>query len=195
MAAFKLVYVTGAPASGKTSTMALLRERIPAVKLWEYGARLTEFLRSRGEALQDQEDLRRRSGGVVRPSDIEVLDKELLRWAAESRSSFHTVVDSHPVTKEEYGFRSTAFSAERLKLLHPDEIWLFYVAPEVTLERISENAAGRPSITIEEARMHSEAQVCVACTYGIIAGCPVYMFDTGANQSELVDRLAARLEI
>ncbi|MBI1689672.1 ATP-binding protein [Methylorubrum sp. DB1722] len=190
---FKTVYVTGAPASGKSSTVAKLKERVPDLNVWEYGARLTEFLRSRGTELKDQDELRSQSARIVTPSDIDALDGKLLEWVAETRSRGPVVIDSHPVTKEDYGFRVTAFSGDGFRRLGPDEIWLFYVAPEVTCRRISKDAAGRPTITLEEARIHSAAQASVACTFGIAAGCPVYMFDTDVDQADLVDQLAARL--
>lgn len=189
----KVVYVTGAPASGKSSTLTQLGQRFPDLHIWEYGARLTSFLQNKGLVIKDQDELRSRSGEVAQPSDIEALDEQLLEWVTTSRLRWHTLIDSHPVTKEHYGFRVTAFSIEKFKQLHPDEIWLFYVAPEVTLDRIARNPAGRPNITLEEARMHNAAQASVACTFGIAAGCPVYMFDTDICSVNLIDKLAAHL--
>lgn len=189
----KAVYVTGAPASGKSSTLALLKDRLSGLEVWEYGARLTAFLQERGNGLQSQEDLRTRSGSVARSSDIDALDDQLLEWTATGRLKGHVAIDSHPVTKEAYGFRVTAFSAERFRLLRPDEIWLFYVEPEVTLDRIAKSPSGRPTITLEEARIHSAAQAAVACIFAISVGCPVYMFDTNVDQKNLVHQLAARL--
>ncbi len=173
--------------------MALLKKRMPGLNVWEYGLQLTKFLKDRGKDLQHQNELRARSGTISQPSDIEELDEQLLEWSATSRLLGHTVIDSHPVTKEDYGFRVTAFSFEKFKQLRPDEIWLFYVAPEVTVERIAQNAAGRPTITLEEAAIHSAAQASVACTFGIAVGCPVYMFDTDVDRETLIDRLAKRL--
>lgn len=173
--------------------MALLSEKVPGINVWEYGSRLTDFLKNRGSDLRNQDELRTRSASVAQPSDIDELDDELLSWTVASRLRGHTVIDSHPVTKEDYGFRVTAFSVDRFQSLHPTEIWLFYVAPELTVERIARDPAGRPSISIEEARMHSFAQASVACTFGIAVGCPVYMFDTAVDQTTLVDKLAIRL--
>ncbi|WP_256889618.1 ATP-binding protein [Acidomonas methanolica] len=194
MTAFKAIYVTGAPASGKSSTMAMLKKRIPELNVWEYGARLTSFLQERGAALTNQDELRSLSAGMATPADINALDDQLLAWIRHNRQTGHSVVDSHSVTKEEYGFRVTAFSAERFRQLAPDEIWLFYVEPEITSERIARNAAGRPMISLEEARIHNASQASVACTYGVVSGCPVYMFDTNVDQEKLVDRLARRLK-
>lgn len=175
--------------------MALLNAKLPHLAIWEYGARLTRFLQERGSLVKDQDELRARSAGVVTPADIDSLDDELLAWTAESRQTSHCVIDTHPVTKEDYGYRVTAFSVERFRQLKPDEIWLFYVAPDITVDRIARKAAGRPTITLEEARIHSAAQASLACTFGVIAGCPVYMFDTNVEQAVLVARLARRLEL
>ena len=190
---YKVVYVTGAPASGKSSTMACLLAERPEVGVWEYGARLTAFLKARGSDIADQRELRERSAHVVTPTDINALDDQLRTWVEQRRETQHLLIDSHPVTKEHYGFRVTAFSVDRVKSLQPTEIWLFYVSPEVTVERVRRDAAGRPEITFEEARMHTTAQASVAMTYGILAGCPVHMFDTNLDQVELVDRLRHRL--
>ena len=191
---YKAIYLTGAPASGKSSTLALLKEKLPNLNVWEYGARLTEFLQHRGSMVKDQDELRTESAKIATPVDIDSLDNRLLVWTAENRRTGHSIIDSHPVTKEHYGYRVTAFSADRFKQLNLDEIWLFYVAPDVTVERIARKAAGRPTITLEEARIHSAAQASVACTFGIVSGCPVYMFDTNVVQTALITQLTRRLE-
>jgi adenylate kinase len=190
---YRVIYVTGAPASGKSSTLARLHAMLPQVGVWEYGAKLTEFLKARGADIADQRELRSRSAGVVTPADINALDNLLQEWVEERRDSQHLLIDSHPVTKEQYGFRATAFSLDRIKSLGLSEIWLFYCPPEITVERIRRGPAGRPEIALEEARMHTFAQASVAVTYGVAAGCPVYMFDTNVDQTELVIRLRGRL--
>ena len=40
----KVIYLTGAPASGKSSTTRMLADRVPGLRVWEYGARLTEHV-------------------------------------------------------------------------------------------------------------------------------------------------------
>jgi adenylate kinase len=130
---------------------------------------------------------------VVTPTDIDALDDLLLGWIKKRRGAQHLLIDSHPVTKEQYGFRVTAFSLDRFKSLQPSEIWLFYASPEVTVDRISRAPSGRPEITLEEARMHTATQASMAMTYGIIAGCPVYMFDTDVDRATLLERLRGRL--
>ena len=191
--AFKTIYLTGAPAAGKSSTTRLLADNISPLEIWEYGARLTAFIQERSNELEDQDDLRSKSGLIVRPEDIDAVDDELLQFIGVNRSSSHIIIDSHPVTKENYGFRIAAFSLERFRRLNPDEIWMLYTPPEVAIERISRDRGGRPMIDVEQARMHTVLQASVAASYGMATGKPVYLFDSNCSQSELVGQLATRL--
>jgi adenylate kinase len=111
----------------------------------------------------------------------------------EHRNSRAIVIDSHAVTKEEYGYRITPFSLDQFARTAPDEIWVLFASPEATRGRIAADAAGRPMVSEEEARMHTALQASVAASYGTSLGCPVYLFDTVAPRDELADRLARRL--
>lgn len=189
----KVIYMTGAPAAGKSSTTQLLVKSVPGLLVWEYGARLTEYCASKSSSVTDQKDLRAKSAGIVAPEDIEAVDRALLAFVEEHRSSNHVLIDSHPVTKEAYGYRITPFSFEQFAKLKPDEIWVLYASPEETRRRIEADASGRPMVNVEEARTHTMLQASVAATYGMSLRCPVYMFDTEAAREELIARLAQRL--
>lgn len=114
----KVIYLTGAPAAGKSSTTRLLAERIPNLLVWEYGARLTSYLKSRS-LVRSQDEVRAHSAAVVTPADIVEVDKLLLEFIEEHRHENPIIIDSHPVTKESYGFRITAFSVEQIVRLNP----------------------------------------------------------------------------
>ncbi len=188
----KTIYLTGAPAAGKSTTTRLLAEKIPNLLIWEYGQRLTDFVRDR-ELIEDQNEVRRRSSGVITPDDVSEMDRQLLRFVEDNRAYAPIIIDSHPVTKEVFGFRITAFSNEKVQALSPDEIWVLYTPPEVAVHRIGIDPAGRPQIDEEQARMHTALQASVAANYGVITGKPVYLFDSSGDQAQLVDRLKARL--
>ncbi|MEN5115017.1 MULTISPECIES: ATP-binding protein [Brevundimonas] len=188
----KVIYLTGAPASGKSSTSRLLNEQLPSLLIWEYGKRLTQHCRTKYGAA-DHEDLRARSSAIVTPEDIVEVDRALLEFVSTNRDSHPILIDSHPVTKEDFGFRITAFSASQLSALDPSEIWVTFVSPEETCNRIAADNGGRPAVTEEEARMHTGLQASIAAIYGVTAPCPVYLFDTGRDQQALVKRLVGRL--
>lgn len=189
----KIIYLTGAPAAGKSSTTRELLGKAPDLLIWEYGAKLTEHCAARDGTLKDQRELRARSAGVVTPEDVAAVDEQLLRFVNEWRGRRNVIVDSHPVTKEEWGYRITPFSLKQFADLSPNEIWVLFASPEETRRRIEVDDGGRPMVSKEEARMHTMLQASVAATYGMSIRCPVYMFDTAAPRDLLVDRLLGRL--
>jgi adenylate kinase len=130
---------------------------------------------------------------LVMPEDVAEVDKALLAFVDLHRFTSHVLIDSHPVTKESYGYRITPFSLEEFGRLRPDEIWVLFADPIETRRRISADAGGRPLVTEEEARTHTMLQASVAATYGMSIRCPIYMFDTTDTQDELIARLAGRL--
>lgn len=189
----KVIYLTGAPAVGKSSALEKLQEAEPSIFSFEYGAELAKLIRRRDQSIVDHKMLRTQSAAVVRPEDIDALDTMLLNQVDGLRGKRHVIINSHPVTKEVYGFRITAFSQQTVQHLRPDEIWVLYTAPRVIRERIKREPGGRSVVTEEEARMHSTTQTSVAVTYGIMTGAPVYLFDTDQDQETLVETLLVRL--
>jgi adenylate kinase len=189
----KVVYVTGAPAAGKSSTLHLLTGQVPGILHWEYGAHLTELLRARSSDVKSQQDLRAKSAAVVTPADIAHLDDRLLAFVEENRGLRPVLIDSHPVTKEKYGYRVTAFSLAQIQRLAPDEIWVFMASPEETRRRIEGDAGGRPEISLEEARFHATLQASIAAAYGVLSDATVYLFDTTVPREQLIDQLRTRV--
>lgn len=70
----KVIYLTGAPASGKSSTTRLLATAESTLLVWEYGARLTEYVRARSADVAGQDDLRKHSAAIVTAADVEEVD-------------------------------------------------------------------------------------------------------------------------
>ncbi|WP_182915299.1 AAA family ATPase [Rhodopseudomonas palustris] len=195
-ASIKTVYITGAPASGKTTAVEALKSH-PRLKesleVWSYSSRLMEFLNRHSADAIDHGRLRQSSASLVRPEEIEALDAELLVYVEDRRGKNNILIDSHPVTREDYGFRCTSFSAAYLAKIGLDEIWMLYTDAKTSLLRVLEDKVVRKPISEEAAEMHTSMQASLAIAYGVAAGCPVYFFDTGCDQSMLVDRLALRL--
>ncbi len=178
---FPVIYLTGAPASGKTSVAARLGEMIPSLHIFSYGAELTRYLQRQGRDLPSQEVLRERSGGIATEEDIDALDAELIALVARERSHRPILVDSHAVTKESYGFRVTPFPMDRFKALLPTRIVVLYASPEVTQKRIRNNPGGRPMVTTFESGIHTGLQASVAIIYAIGAGIPIHFLDSAQS--------------
>lgn len=189
----KVIYLTGAPASGKSSTSNALRSRVQELAVFEYGARLTSFINKKDQHSLAQSAIRERSSAVVTPQDVAAVDEELIQFVRKQRMAGPIVIDSHAVTKESYGFRVTPYSLEKFAELSPTHIWVLYTSPNVALARIKHDAQGRPLITEEEARFHTSLQASVAVTYGMSLGIPVYFFDSDRPFDNLVAELASRL--
>jgi adenylate kinase len=189
--AFEVMYLTGPPAAGKSSVSRALQEMIRPLAVFEYGQRLTEYLaRERSGLTQDA--IRERSAQVVTPDDVAAVDRELIEFVATERSRSHVLIDSHAVTKEQYGFRITAYSLEDIRRLAPTMVCMLYTAPDVTMARIEAAPAGRPMITEFEAQFHTELQAAVAATYAVGLGVPMYLIDSSRPVAEVAGELARR---
>jgi adenylate kinase len=190
---YPVVYLTGAPAAGKSSLCQRLLALRKDLAIFEYGARLTTFLNEKHGSKLQQSELREKSSGIASPNDIAAVDELLINFVATNRTRSPVIIDSHPVTKESYGFRITPYSIESFRRLAPTQIWMLFTDPEVALGRINSNAQGRPLISLEEARFHTMLQSVVATTYGIGLGTPVHFFDSNCDLAKLAFDLAKRL--
>jgi adenylate kinase len=193
-ALFQVVYLTGAPAAVKSTTAKLLAARVSAVEVFEYGERLRAYVAERSGANLVPADLRRESARRITPAGVKAVDKILLDFVVDVRKRSHVIIDSHPVTKEDFGFRITPFALDQFAKLRPTQVWMLYASPETTMERIALDAQGRPTITAAEAAMHTHLQASVATTYGARLGAAIHFFDTSmATPAEIAELLAAKL--
>ena len=172
----EVIYLTGAPATGKSTLTKALKAYIADIQIFEFGERLTARLSGSGQ-VSDQADLRSRSAGAITLDDVRAVDQEMIDFVATHRATRPVIIDSHAVTKESYGYRVTPYSLKEFEKLGPTQIWMLYTAPEVALRRIAANAQGRPQITEEEARFHTQLQASVAITYGMQLGTAVHFFE------------------
>ena len=189
----KVIYLTGAPASGKTTALRMLCAKRTDLLVWEYGERLADYLNEKSNDVISHEDLRTRSAQLTLPEHIRDVDQKLTEYVAANRAERTVFVNSHPVTKEQYGFRITPFSQEQFRRLAPTEIWVLYASPSETVARIKRDPAGRPNISLEEAAFHTTLQSSIASTYATATGCPVYLFNTEVEPETLLASLERRI--
>jgi adenylate kinase len=79
---FKTIYLTGAPASGKTAVARSLLELIPDIALWGYGDQLLRHIAKKG-VKQTHDSLRLHSSTIITPNDISEVDELLIRFITE----------------------------------------------------------------------------------------------------------------
>lgn len=188
-----VVYLTGAPATGKSTLGKYLANVFGSeLLLFEYGHELTKYLNSKKAKGNTQEDLRRLSAQIVEPEDISYIDEHLIKLVAENRDSKHIVIDSHAVTKEKYGFRVAPFSTEQICQLNPTLLFVLYTDASIMISRISNDSMGRPIITEFEGDTHTYLQSMVAINYGMTLGIPIYYID--AVKSDFYDEIVKKLQ-
>ena len=114
----KVVYLTGVPASGKSSLCSMLEERVPNTRVFRFGYELTELVKLRTNVTQ--EELRSRTTHIVTPDDVALIDQKAVDYAREHRSTSNIIIDTHALTREPFGFRMTPLSHQRIVELAPD---------------------------------------------------------------------------
>lgn len=193
---FQVLYLTGPPASGKSTLTHWLTRRSTSIQAFIYGEVLTKWVGERGAGFL-QDDLRTQSSKVISAEDVRAVDRQLLDFIAANRDRSHIVIDSHAVTKEAYGYRVVQFSSEMLAAAMPTMVCMLYAESQVITGRISRDAQGRPSISSHEADLHTNLQAAVALSYGFQLGVPVYFMDSARPVEELgadlLEMLGARL--
>lgn len=185
----KVIYLTGAPATGKSTLCQHLSERSPSILAYSYSKLLRDYINGARRIQVNESDIRRQSGTIVTSEAVRAVDGWLVNEVQRNRSSRHIIIDSHAVTKEHYGFRVTPFSKEKLCELAPDAVVCLYAAPEVLAERIVLDPAGRPLPTMFELGLHVEVQSTLAAQYSVLLGKPLYLIDSAMALETVVEHV------
>lgn len=189
----EVIYITGPPATGKTTLVNQIGAAFPSVRIFQYSELLRQHIVAKDQKSLSHKRLRQSSAGVVTPADICAVDKYLLEKVTLSRRTQHVLIDSHPVTKEHFGFRVTPFSYDLLRKLKFTRICMLYADSKTVIQRIKKHPEGRLKITPSDADFHNYTQAALAINYGITLGIPVYFYDSSENVKEAFDRLSKYL--
>ena len=190
-----VVYLTGAPATGKSTLCRNLAANFPDLAVFSYSERLRDHVARRIASQLSEEQIRQQSGRLVTAQDVQEVDLSLLELLHRERGVRSILIDSHAVTKEVYGFRVTPFSDERVLQLDPDFVICLYADSEVIVERIRSHPMGRPAVTNFEADMHTLMQSTLALHYATRLGRPLYLLDSSVPPQELVKIVAERAQL
>ena len=183
----RVIYLTGAPATGKSTLCTNLQQRAARLLVLSYSTMLRDHVRQRDGTDIGAAEIREHSSRVITREDVIAVDAKLVDEVNAKRGTYDILIDSHPVTKEKYGFRITPFAAEQVKALAPDAIVCLYASPEVLHERIRRVPDGRPLPSIFELKLHVQLQATVATQYSIETGSSCYLIDSGINQADLTN--------
>lgn len=191
---YHVLYLTGAPAAGKSSIGKRLKEVFHPLEIFEYGLELTQYINREKGHKATQNEVRAKSAGIITREDVQAVDNQLLLYVSENRARTNIIIDTHAVTKEHYGFRVTPFSLDQIERLAPTEIVVLYVEPSVSQKRISSDPQGRPLVTLYESSLHTSLQMNVALSYGTKLGVPVYLIDADQPLDAEVDWFVEKLK-
>jgi adenylate kinase len=159
----------------------------------DYGQLLREHkLRQTGVEIS-YDELRRDSASVISPQDVAAVDEWLIGQLPTWRTEGNIVIDSHPVTKEVFGFRITPFSLDQVHRIGFDAILVLVGEPNTLAQRIAEDPHGRPNVDAFQSGFQVQLQAAVAVIYAIVCGRPCFAIDTTRSTAEDVAGIALDL--
>lgn len=186
-----VIYLTGAPATGKSSVVAALTSRCPSLRRWDWGNEVRAHLSSKLGREVTYEDVRRNSGSLIEPGDVQVVDERQIEWVTATRLVAPVVIDTHAVTREAFGFRTTPFADAAWKRLGATHIFLLYASPDTVAKRLADDSAGRRSSDTFHVTLHAALQGAVATTYAILSGLPLHSICSDVMPPEEIAQLIA----
>jgi adenylate kinase len=192
----KLIYLSGAPASGKSTLLRNLKLMSENTLVFEYGKEMSARLSSlsKNSVQIEQAALRGGTENYVHQSDIDALDEEMTRWVDDNRDTSNLIIDSHHVTAENYGFRIAPFTPTKLARLNINEFWLIILSGKSTKKRIRADPEGRLLLNKFNFNFHTLVQSNLITTYAFYCGSPVYIFDGSTSPDKLAGQAYQRLQ-
>jgi adenylate kinase len=185
----KVVLLTGAPGTGKSTLRRSLESCIPGLQHFDYGELLLRRKKQQGIQLR-YDELREQSSSVISSKDVADTDDWVAAEIGRSRVRSDVIIDSHALTREEYGFRAIPYSVHQLDAIKFDAI----IALRCDLiARVAADRGGRRELSVELAREIQTLQEALCLHYAVGCACTAFVIDTSKQTAEEVSAVAARI--
>lgn len=182
----KVVLITGAAGTGKSTLVRSLIQTARPFTWIDYGQLLLEHKAKQCGRKMTYEELRRDSAAAITPADVFAVDEWVIEQLPKLRNETNILIDSHPVTKESFGFRVTPYSADQIVRIAFDVVIVLVGDPSKLALRIEGNPQGRPAVTEFQAGFQVQLQAAIASLYAITCGRPCFAIDTTELNAEQV---------
>lgn len=179
------VFLTGSPATGKSTLCQLLAEQDERIRLFLFGENMEEHLTSIGKRAQLRE-MRQGTLPIVSSDDIDAVCSQLLDWLSRHEDGSVSIIDSHQVTIESHGVSLRPFDDNVLGQMHIDQVWVTVTEPQIAISRMSSDGKGRKVPSDFLATVHDGAQMALAVRYSAIWSCPVHFIQNSGTKAQLV---------
>lgn len=191
---YTTIYLTGAPATGKSTLTLAMAAMGGSLAVLEYGALMTKHLAGTHPNLI-QETLRSGVANLISTADVHAVNHGLVEAVRDPGRTRCIVIDSHQVTAEEFGLQVIPFELEVLRSLELTEIWLAVASPETLDERLQSSRQGRRPQSAFLSALHQGMQASIAVHYACTLGIPLQVIEMNKSPQQLAESLLTKLDL
>ncbi|USF28373.1 hypothetical protein N510_003332 [Firmicutes bacterium ASF500] len=188
----KLLYLTGSPATGKSTITNAIFQMEPSIQIIRYSDEIKNFYAESKRGQFTTSQLRMESSKIISHNDISNIDQYILKKIQTSTANY-IILESHAITVESYGFRATPFSVQLLGMVAPNLIVCLYSEADLIFERIKNNPQGRLLQSTENIHVGQFLQMSLALQYGILTNAEIHFINTQHEPQVVAQQLVHML--
>jgi adenylate kinase len=180
----KVILLTGIPSSGKTTATDYVRTNFENIKVVRYGELLFRMKEKTHPGIK-YEQMRSQSGSILSKEDLAGADDLILKTVIDHKGKFDIIIESHGVTKEDYGFRITPYKNVK-KLVNLGVTNVVYISSDsdIIVKRMLGSAKGRKKMNQGQIQQNFRLQETLALVYAVLTGSTFTVIE---NNSTLTD--------